>query len=619
MKLDHLAESLAVAVDHLTRYYDERLRIHGDTPEGAAWPNEADRATRFDVAIDLVVALAPDRTIVVCDLGCGTGELLARLRERALLQVEYVGVDVSGAALAYARRKFPETPFHELDVLAASDAQLEHLRCDVLVANGLFTVKGDLTEAAMWSFMTSTLQRVWPLVRRGVVFNVMSTLVDRQREDLFHVSYDRLACFLHELTGRSIGFRADYGLYEYMAYAAKRPLREPSPVHAGTARVAVAADEAAPIQAYRARLPRVDALTPYLATLDRTRRYSNHGELVRTFESRLAARFDLAPRQAVSASSGTAAIAGAILGSAGRADPAKPYCLCPAYTFVGTACAIEQCGYRIHLTDVDAHTWSLDPERLLRHPLLPETGLVVVVAPYGRMPSQHRWAAFTQETGIPVVIDAAAGFEAILADASGTLGRVPVALSFHASKSFSTGEGGAVLCSDADRAASIARALNFGFFGRRVSRGASLNGKMSEYHAAVGLAELDGWAAKHSAFAAVAATYVREAERSGIAGRIVTAPVVASCYALFVALDAEDAAAVRAALGGACIEHRLWYGDGLHREPAFATALRDGDLDGTERIAPAIVGLPTAPDLAESSVKRIVRVIAGAVRLPKGA
>jgi hypothetical protein len=51
----------------------------------------------------------------------------------------------------------------------------------------------------------------------------MSPIVDRERDDLFHVSYDRLAAFLHALAGRSIGFRADYGLYEYMAYATKTP------------------------------------------------------------------------------------------------------------------------------------------------------------------------------------------------------------------------------------------------------------------------------------------------------------------------------------------------------------------------------------------------------------
>jgi hypothetical protein len=52
-----------------------------------------------------------------------------------------------------------------------------------------------------------------------MAFNVMSKAVDWERDDLFHVSMDRLATLLHGLAGRRIVFRADYGLYEYTAYA----------------------------------------------------------------------------------------------------------------------------------------------------------------------------------------------------------------------------------------------------------------------------------------------------------------------------------------------------------------------------------------------------------------
>ncbi len=565
----------------IARFYDERLAVFGDTAAGAGWPNAGDRTTRFDVMLDLVASLSSEPEIALCDLGCGTGELFARINERGLSDIRYSGVDISESTLGFARSKFPDVPFHRLDVLAASDQELEPLRCDVLVANGLFTVKSDLTHDEMWDYLTATLERIWPLARRGVAFNVMSVAVDRERDDLFHVSYDDLARFLHGLAGRSIGFRADYGLYEYVAYATKP----------------------ATLPAYRARLPLAGALTPYLATLDRTRRYSNHGELVRRFESRVAEHLGLGRDETVSASSGTAAIVGAILGSAGRATDAAPYCLCPAYTFVGTASAIEQCGYRLHLVDVDPNDWSLDPDAVERHPRLAQAGLVVVVAPYGRMPSQERWAAFQRRTGIPVVIDAAAGFEA-LGERRAVAGTVPTVLSFQASKSFSTGEGGAVLCTDGDRATAIARALNFGFFGDRTSRGPSINGKMSEYHAAVGLAELDGWAVKRSGFGRVAADYARSE-------RIVVSPLIASCYALFEARDLAESTAVRASLDALAIEHRLWYGGGLHREPAFASVERDR-LDTTDDLAPRLIGLPTAPDLDASSIRRVVEAIARA-------
>ena len=52
---------------------------------------------------------------------------------------------------------------------------------------------------------------------------------------------------------------------------------------------------------------------------------------------------------------------------------------------------------------------------------------------------------------------------------------------------------------DEELAGSVIRALNFGFRGERNSSSASINGQLSEYHAAVGLAELDGWPAKQAA------------------------------------------------------------------------------------------------------------------------
>ena len=116
-------------------------------------------------------------------------------------------------------------------------------------------------------------------------------------------------------------------------------------------------------------------------------------------------------------------------------------------------------------------------------------------------------AGFPEQTGIPVVIDAAASFEAISDEPSRLLSELPVALSFHATKAFATGEGGCVITTDAELATSVTRSLNFGFYEDRESRSASTNGKMSEYHAAVGLAELDAWPAKHHAFLRMAETY----------------------------------------------------------------------------------------------------------------
>jgi dTDP-4-amino-4,6-dideoxygalactose transaminase len=311
----------------------------------------------------------------------------------------------------------------------------------------------------------------------------------------------------------------------------------------------------------------------------------------------------------VSASSGTAALVGAILGCAGRATTERPIALVPAFTFVGTAAAVEQCGYRVHLVDVDSEDWILHPARLDRHPLMPRVGLVVPVACYGRGVPQRPWQQFSADTGIPVVIDGAAAFEAIDVDRDTLLGRVPVSLSFHATKSFACGEGGCVITADPELARAITRALNFGFYDDRESRGASTNGKLSEYHAAVALAELDGWMTKQESWATVAGHYRDEARAAGLADRLVVSPDVAGCYVLFRAVDPAEADSIGHTLRDRRIGYRAWYGSGLHRHPHFRGTSRD-ELPVTDALAPCLLGLPVAPDLGRTMAKHVVAVLA---------
>ena len=58
------------------------------------------------------------------------------------------------------------------------------------------------------------------------------------------------------------------------------------------------------------------------------------------------------------------------------------------------------------------------------------------------------------------------------------------------------------------------------------------------------------------------------------------------------------------------IDHRLWYGRGLHREPYFAT---DYSLPVVDALASHLIGLPVAPDLSDAAIERIVATLARAL------
>jgi dTDP-4-amino-4,6-dideoxygalactose transaminase len=360
-------------------------------------------------------------------------------------------------------------------------------------------------------------------------------------------------------------------------------------------------------------LPSADRLLPYLRRIDETRLYSNRGPLSWELEERLAGALALPKDGLICASSGTAALVGAILATAGPAAAERKLAIIPAFTFAATASAVAQCGYQPYLADVDPESWMLAADRLIDHPERRRIGLVVPVAPFGRPVAQEPWRRFCATTGIPVVIDGAASFVGLAEWPAEFLGAIPVAISFHATKAFATGEGGAVATSDVVLAQRSAQALNFGISAVRDCSMASTNGKMSEYHAAVGLAQLDDWPQKLALFRAVAELYRQKLEATGLADRFYGAPDLGPNYPLFRCRDAIEADRVGEYLSEADIGFRLWYGKGLHHQTYYANLPRDA-LDVTDDIAPCLLGLPMAPDLEDATIVRVVGVLADAVR-----
>jgi dTDP-4-amino-4,6-dideoxygalactose transaminase len=232
---------------------------------------------------------------------------------------------------------------------------------------------------------------------------------------------------------------------------------------------------------------------------------------------------------------------------------------------------------------------------------------VLAVAPFGAPIDVGEWDDFAEDSGIPVVIDAAAGFDTAAA------GKAPVVVSLHATKVLAAGEGGFVISRDVPVVKSIAARSNFGFLGERRANAVGFNGKLSEYGAAVGLASLIAWPEKRAAIWQVTQSYrdalaqidtVRPSPRFGDGW------VSSTCNIVF---DRPVADAATDALAKAGIESRQWWSKGCHREPAFAAYPR-GDLSVTDGLGLRVLGLPFHEAVGEPEVARIAAAVASAAR-----
>lgn len=365
----------------------------------------------------------------------------------------------------------------------------------------------------------------------------------------------------------------------------------------------------------RAKLPTADDLLPYLRRVDEARYYSNHGELLRELQSRLAALFSVKPHQVAVVANGTVALSAALLAVGA---PAGSRCLLPSWTFVASASAAWAASLRPHFVDVSDDTWALDPKRLLEREDLDDVGAVVVVSPFGAPVQTAAWDDFTRRTGIPVVIDAAAGFDTVARVEPARPGRSPVMISLHATKAFGVGEGGLVLCTDDEVIQRFHQICNFGIWNHPEGQILGYNGKLSEYHAAVGLAGLDDWENRRLQLCELTGKY-REA-LAGHPALLTLSPEYGngwvSCYCN-VRL-AEPAAAVIRDLNARGISTRRWWQSGVHAQHAYRNLSRDA-LPVTDALGDRVFGVPFFHDITDAEFSRVVEALDDALSVRRTA
>ena len=203
----------------LVAYYESCLERYGDTHLGVDWPKQEDVETRYRVMLELIRARNGER-VSLLDFGCGASHLYEYILRTRLHTVEYSGLDLSKRFIELSKKKFPKLQYYCLDILEEG-ANIPEF--DYIVMNGVFTEKLHLSFDEMWTYAKRVIGQVFARARVGIAFNAMSSHVDWQRDDLFHLPLDELAAFLTKEVTRHFVIRNDYGLYEYTTYVYRRP------------------------------------------------------------------------------------------------------------------------------------------------------------------------------------------------------------------------------------------------------------------------------------------------------------------------------------------------------------------------------------------------------------
>lgn len=237
-----------------------------------------------------------------------------------------------------------------------------------------------------------------------------------------------------------------------------------------------------PILVTQPSLPDLGDFTESLKKIWESKWLTNNGKFHQKFEAELASY--LGVKYLSLFSNGTLALISALqtLRITGEV-------ITTPYTFVATTHALHWNGITPVFCDIDPVYGNMDVSKI-ESLITPKTTAIVPVHVYGNPADVEELERIAETYGLKIIYDAAHAF-GVQKNKNSLLNYGDLSiLSFHATKTFNTIEGGAIICHDEKTKARIDYLKNFGFADEVTVVAPGINAKMNELQAAFGLLQL---------------------------------------------------------------------------------------------------------------------------------
>ncbi len=330
-----------------------------------------------------------------------------------------------------------------------------------------------------------------------------------------------------------------------------------------------------------------------------------NGELVAAFEGAAAERLGVSHCIAVSSCTSGLMLVLKCLSVQGNV-------ILPSFTFFATSHALRWNRLGPVFADCDPRTWTIDPDDVARK-ITAYTSAIVAVHLYGNPCAIEELQRISAANKLKLIFDAAHAFGSTYRGRPvGGFGDAEI-FSLSPTKTLVSGEGGLIATNDAVLARRLRAARNYGDSGTYDCELLGLNARMSEFHAALGLAGLDLVDRKVARHNEIARRYTELVSRiNGLEFQQVFPENVSTFkdYSVKVASDfclSRDELA--AALAVENIETRKYFSPPLHRQTLYRRFSTSGGLPNTDSISDGVLSLPIYESLDNDTVDKVAYAI----------
>lgn len=346
-------------------------------------------------------------------------------------------------------------------------------------------------------------------------------------------------------------------------------------------------------------LPPKDEYEQYLSKIWKSQWLTNMGPLANDLELKLKEHLKL--KHLLFVTNGTIALQMAI-----KALDLKGEIITTPFSFVATTSSIVWEGCVPVFVDIDKTSLNIDPVKI-EAAITKNTSAILATHVYGNPCEVEAIENIAKKHNLKVIYDAAHAFGVEVNGKSiFEYGDISIC-SLHATKLYHSGEGGLLMTKDPNLLKKLAYMRNFGFDGPEAFAELGINGKNSEFHAAMGLVNLKYVQEIHKKRKTLTEHYIEKLKN--VRGFVPKWHAEASQnYAYFPFVFESETLAMECmdALKGKEIFARRYFFPSLAKTLPY---LEHKEMPVTEDIAKRVLCLPLYYDLSLEEVDMICRLI----------
>ena len=211
-----MSESASEVSRKQAAHYQALFDKHGVSVDAVASARQEYKELRYSLLSDV---FGQDKSFSLHEIGFGLGHYYEYLKTHfADRSINFSGSEVTPAFLQHCRERYPECEFDAHDYSARPSRKTY----DYIVLAGVFYQLGASSPEQFAVFVRQTLSSAWKCVRRGLVFNMISSHVDYRYDHLFYGDPAETLVFISQNLSRFARLNQSTPLFEYKIYVYKK-------------------------------------------------------------------------------------------------------------------------------------------------------------------------------------------------------------------------------------------------------------------------------------------------------------------------------------------------------------------------------------------------------------